>query len=217
MALPERCLTAVRGKNGEQHMKSILESLPPDFDPSLGIRNLRLRDTNPISTKSMTTLDYMDFTSADLHAGHVYATNIRLRLWGSGNWWFTARLSDTSVVFGDNYAIGFSFADGNRAGGKAGELGADLTRQHQHITVAIEGRSEYLQRNYLQVAAGGVKFSLHQSDDLGQVFSNLLDDLKWLGSQLKVMVYYDSDSTGPDAPSEPTGSYPPGDTDGDSG
>jgi hypothetical protein len=133
-----------------------------------------------------------------MSTGHVYASRVRLRVWGDGSWWFAGQLDDTSVLFGDNYAIGFSFEDGGLAGVKTGELGADETSTPQHIKFAIQGRSEDLQRNFLQAIQAGVKFSLHRSADLDQAFSDLGDDLKWLGRKIKLLVHWDSQGQGSD-------------------
>jgi hypothetical protein len=146
----------------------------------------------------MTDLVIADFRPIDMNTGHVYASRMLLSVWGDGNWSFSGNLDDTSVLYGDNYAIGFSFKDGDLAGVKTGELGADETSTPQHIKFGIHGRSEDLQRNFLQAIQGGVKFSLHRSADVAQAFSDLGDDLKWLGRQIKFLFHWDSQGQGSD-------------------
>jgi hypothetical protein len=184
-------------------MQSLKAALPAGFDLTKGIKSLRVRDSPPVSIRSMTPLVSADRNSTDMNAGHVYATQVKLRVWGNGSWWFFGKLDDTSVVFGDNYAIGFSFEDSGFAGIKSGVLGADETSTPQHITFAIQGRSETLQRNYFQILAGGVKFRLYQSGDLEQALSDIGDDLKWLGKQIEVAFSADSSDQGPDDPTWP--------------
>ena len=87
---------------------SLRASLPKGYDGSLGIRGLRVRDQPPISVRSMTMLIFKDRRPpSDLSTGHVYSNNVYLRVWGNGSWDFGGNLSDTSVVSGDNFAIGF--------------------------------------------------------------------------------------------------------------
>ncbi|TXH01602.1 MAG: hypothetical protein E6P95_01490 [Candidatus Moraniibacteriota bacterium] len=177
---------------------SLRKSLPVGYDPNKGIRGLRVRDPLPVSMRSMTNLVFFDRSGADMNTGHVYASRLHLRVWGDGGWWFAGHLDDTSVITGDNYAIGFSFEDGGYGAIKTGELGADATSTPQHVNFAIQGRSEELQRNFFQVLNGGVKFSLHISTDVSQAFSDLGDDLKWLGRQIELFFSYDSSATGTD-------------------
>jgi hypothetical protein len=182
---------------------SLKENLPAGFNPRMGIRGLRVRDALPVSLRSMTSLASKLYAPADFHAGHVYASQVKLAVYGDGHWWFTAHLDDTSVLAGDNYAIGFSFEDSGVAGVKTGELGASATSTPQHIHFAIQGRSDPLQRNYLQCIAGGLKFRLHQSTDAAGVFADIGDDLKWLGSHLKFSGSAESGHQGPDPPIDP--------------
>jgi hypothetical protein len=79
----------------------------------------------------MTRLVWHDFRLHDLHVGHVYATNLFLRVGGDGSWWFAGSLEDKSVVYGDNYGIGFTFED--LVGPSTGKLGADLTSSTSNL------------------------------------------------------------------------------------
>jgi hypothetical protein len=189
---------------------SLRANLPPGFDATHGVRSLRLRDQPPVSVLSMTARVFADRRPLqDLNTGNVYASRVLVRIWGNGSWWFGASMSDTSVIYGDNYAIGFSFEEGGYAGVQTGVLGADETSTHQHQRFAIAGYDEGLQRDYLKVLQGGCKFRLHRSDDLSQAFSDLGDDLKWLGHHSpKIEKSYKSKTGGPDPPRTPD-QYPP--------
>ena len=59
----------------------------------------------------MTELARTTYTPTDMHTGNVYASQLKLAVYGNGYWWWTGDLDDTSEVFGDNFAIGFSFED----------------------------------------------------------------------------------------------------------
>ena len=181
---------------------SLKANLPAGYDPRQGIRGLRIHDAQPISVRSMTALVSADRAPNDFSAGHVYASQVKLRVFGDGHWWFSAHLDDTSVLAGDNYAVGFSFEQQGFAGGKSGELGANSTSTPQHIHFAIQGRDERLQRNFFQILAGGLKFRLHQSTDATGVFNDLGDDLKWLGKQIEFAFSADSGDQGPNPPDD---------------
>jgi hypothetical protein len=152
----------------------------------------------------MTKLVFGDRQSSDMHTGNVYATHIWLRIWGNGEWWFGGQLDDTSVLYGDNYAIGFSFEDGGYAGIKTGQLGADETSTPQHVKFRIEGRNEGLQRNYFQVLQGDIKFRLYRSGEPGQIFSDIGDDLKWLGRNIELMFSVEASDQGGDGSNPPS-------------
>jgi hypothetical protein len=182
---------------------SLMKSLPAGYIPRSGVRGLRLRDVQPVSVRSMTELARTTYTPTDMHTGNVYASQLKLAVYGNGYWWWTGNLDDTSEVFGDNFAIGFSFEDSGVAVVKTGELGASATSTPQHIHFALQGRSDTLQPNYLQCVAGGLKFKLYVSDDVAGLFADIGDDLKWLGRQLTFSASYNSGSTGWDPPSDP--------------
>lgn len=182
---------------------SLKNNLPVGHNPQSGVRSLRVRDALPVSLRSMTTLASTSYTPVDFSNKRVHASQVKLAVYGDGHWWFTAHLDDTSVVAGDNYAIGFSFEDSGVAGVKRGELGAGATSKPQHIRFAIQGRSDLLQRNYLQCIAGGIKFRLRQSTDAAGVFADIGDDLKWLGRQIEISISTQSGDPGPDPPIDP--------------
>jgi hypothetical protein len=152
--------------------------LPADYDATKGLRGLRPKDQPPISVRSMTHLVSQVFTpNENLSAGHVFSDHVVLTVFGDGNWIFEGNLSDTSVVFGDNYAIGFVFNGGGFAGIVTGSLGSDSTSPPQHKRFRVTHRSEVFQRNFEQLGKG-IVFRLHVSGDLGQVFDDLFTDLK---------------------------------------
>jgi hypothetical protein len=182
---------------------SLQENLPIGLNRTLGIRNIRLRDAAPISVRSMTKLAVTVYAPKDFSTGNVYASHVRLAVYGNGQWFFTAQLNDTSVLFGDNYAIGFSFEDSGVAGLKTGELGADETSTPQHVKFDIKGRSDLLQRNYPECIAHRVKFRLARSTDAAGALADIGDDLKWLGRNIWLGVSSsegcdDSDECGPE-------------------
>jgi hypothetical protein len=189
---------------------SLKANLPPGYDSRRGIRSLRAHSHAPISVLSMTGHVFTDRQPLqDLNTGNVYASRVLVRIWGNGSWWFGAWMSDTSVIYGDNYAIGFSFEEGGYAAVHTGVLGADETSTHQHQRFAIGGYNAGLQRDYPEVIRGGCKFRLHRSGDLDQALSDLGDDLKWIGRHSpKFEKSYDSTYGGSDPPRTPD-QYPP--------
>lgn len=175
---------------------SLKAALPAGYDTTRGLRGLRVRDNPPISLRSLTQLVSWVIHANDMNTGHVYSSKVMLQLWGDGSWSFWGDVSDTSAVYGDNFAIGFVFQDGGYAGIKSGTLGGGLTRPPQHDHFSIVGRSEGLQRNYHQVIDGSVQFMLHRSDDLSQVFNDLVTDLKKVWQQIELWISYDSNGQG---------------------
>jgi hypothetical protein len=174
---------------------SLISSLPADYDATKGLRGLRPQDQPPISVRSMTNLVSQVFTPTnDLNAGHVFSDHVVLTVFGNGAWVFRANMSDTSVLSGDNFAIGFVFTGGvGWAGIVTGSLGADATSTPQHKRVSVAGRSEVFQRNFHQLG-NGIVFKLHVSDDLTQVFDDIFTDLKNLGKEIEVIFTFNSDS-----------------------